>query len=275
MNSANHFNELDGVHLATKARVRFGVIALSLLCTTSIGAATVKTVVNADPPMCAQLLNMVRDAGIPEMTDAQLCDFRFSGMPTSMTQGFIFPHWRKIAVADADAPAMYLRMITANRSPHSKARRPDYALAQNAAQQAVNDKNLVFYTGTVPVSGLMLEKNMMLSKPVSTRNLTFVSMALRRCSKLQDVLPSPFFAVFEKPDLMSPVPVAIDMSGKEIALWKGAPVLLYVSYRWEAIPPLPTGINVRLDNLWWSEGAKGRLDAAITGGTHCSFTIDK
>jgi hypothetical protein len=272
--TASKRNSVSGHEIIPKMRARLGLAMLALLCTTSVGAATIKTVVNADPPMCAQLLQMVKDARVPEMTDAQLCDFRFSRLPTSMTRGFTFPRWQEMAVADGSA--MYLRMIAANRPPHSVATLPNYVLAKNAAEQAVRDKNLAFYTATVAVSGLALDKTTMVSRPVNTRDLTFVSMELRRCSKLQDVLPSPFYAFFEHSDLRTPISTSVYMAGDQIAEWKGKILVrLNVSYHWVKIGTALPEIVVDLENLWMSSGGGRRFDAGLTGGTRCSLIIDQ
>jgi len=110
---------------ASRMWTRIGVALVALMASACVGAVTIKTELNAKPAMCAQLLHAIKAAGIPQMTDAQLCDFRFANLPPSKTEGFTFPHWLPLAVADP--PAMFVRMIKANRAADSVANRPDYS----------------------------------------------------------------------------------------------------------------------------------------------------
>jgi hypothetical protein len=97
-----------------RAQVLLAVMALA--CTGTTGAAvSIKTVVNSDPAACGSLLAMVKAAGVLNMSDEQLCDFRFARLPSSQTKGFAFPTWTVLPVDDP--PAMYFRLLHANLAP--------------------------------------------------------------------------------------------------------------------------------------------------------------
>ncbi|WP_153242655.1 hypothetical protein [Frateuria defendens] len=258
-----------------KVRTHLGVAVAAWLCTASAGAVTIKTVVNADSSMCGQLLKMVEVAGVPQMTDEQLCDFRFARLPPSMTEGFTFPQWKELAVADA--PGMYVQMITANRAPHAPYGLPDLSSRREAVNQAMHEHNLAFYKTILPVSEFKFDYKTSSVTTVSKRDLTFVSMDIRHCSKLpyKDLIAFPFYAAFAGTDLKNPVPTDSIMSGDQMAWWRGNRLVrINVSYHWVTIGSRPPGIVVDLENLWWHPEER-KLDAAITGGTHCSFSIDK
>lgn len=246
------------------------IASTSLLLTASVGAAT--AVVNSDQRMCGALLGLVNDAGIVKMSDAELCNLKFASIPAAKSHGFTFPKWSHLSVADA--PAMYVNMISANRSSHSVAYKPDFALAKRLAQQGAEDKNLDFFTATVPVGEWTLEGSSVMPRYAHIRDLTFVSMELQRCTKLRDIIPSPYYASFEKADLKTSIPASIDTSGSEITFWGGKPYLISVSYRWTT-PGLPGPVVVvMLNNLWWSPG-NDHIDSGLTGATKCSYRIEK
>jgi uncharacterized membrane protein YidH (DUF202 family) len=246
----------EAVNLAwTRSCVAF----VSFVCSACVGAATIQTVVNDKPPMCAQLQKMIEAAGVPQMTDAQLCDFRFARLPRSMTFGFTFPHWQEIAVADA--PSMYLRMLVANRAPRSAAPPLDLSWARDRATQAALDHNLAFYRTTLPLDG---------------RNVTFVAMDIMRCSKLPYMrdLGFPYYATYDQPDFREPEPSFTITDGVQIALWgKTTPVRLEIFNHWETGGGTAPAVVVMLENLDRFP-AQGRRDAILNGATTCSFYIE-
>ncbi|WP_199100681.1 hypothetical protein [Dyella sp. ASV21] len=274
-NRSHMRNGVGGVPFTTHqgwGRVLAGLIAWAF--SVGVGAATIKTVVNEKPPLCGQLLDMIKAAGIPQMTNEQLCDFRFAQLPPSKTQGFTFPSWHEVAVADP--ASMYLKLIVANRPPHAPYGLPDLSKHREAANQAVRDHNLAFYMTTLSVSELTDDVNTSPTMTVSRRNLTFILMDIRHCSRLpyMGILDHPYHAAFESSDLQTPVPTGA-ISGMQIALWKNEfPVRIIVNDRWMPIGGQSVELGVDLENFWWHP-AQGKIDAAMTGGTLCSFRIER
>lgn len=247
-------NTLDRVWL------RLGSALAAMTASIAVGAVTIKTEINAQPAMCGQLLHMIKAAEIPQMTNAQLCDFRFATLPPSTIKGFTFPHWRPLAVTDA--PAMFMQMIKGNRAPDSVARQPDLSALHNAAIQAAQDHNLAFYTATLPMGA---------------RNITFVMMDIQRCSKLpyMSVLDHPFYATYEQGDLRVPVPTDVNTGSDELAFWDGAMLVgISISDRWLLIGNPPATIGINLDNIRLSSHQWPKI-TTISGGTLCGFSAEK
>jgi hypothetical protein len=162
---AHAHRELTAQH----GRVRLWVAVLALACTGTTGAAvSIKTVVNSDPAACGSLLAMVKAAGVLNMSDEQLCDFRFARLPPSQTKGFAFPTWTVLPVDDP--PAMYFKLLNVNMAP-DKVSSYGYPWPEltSAAKQAAADRNLVFSRTELPLEG-------------KGAPLTFVQMDAKQCS---------------------------------------------------------------------------------------------
>lgn len=257
-------------------RSRLAVGLCTLLCAAGAGAATITTVVNSDPAMCARLLEMIKAARIPEMTDRQLCEFDFSQLPPTVTKGFTFPHWRRLDVADG--PALYVKMLHANRAPGSVATEPNYAKERQHAEEATRLGVLAFYTTQIPISAVTL--NASYSPPTAgSDRWTILSMRQTQC-------PSPVdrwmvgrygdYSIFEGPEMATPVPINVAAGGSQLAMWNGKLVQLYVAATWLKLGSGPPSTFVALDNFWWSLRMGGtKSGTGMWGGTHCSFSIDK
>ncbi len=252
------------------------VLAGVMIWSLAAGAATtITTVVNSDPAMCGRLLQMIKAARLSHMTDKQLCEFHFSQLPPSVTQGFTFLHWHRLKVADG--PALYVKMLRANRAPGSVATEPDYARERQHAEEAARKGVLAFYTTQIPVSAVTPPGVPQTAPTAGSNQWTVLSMRETKCPSA--VLPWMAgrygdYSIFEQPKLHTPVPINIAVGGSQLALWYGKLVLIYVSPSWTAIGPEPPGIYVSLDNFWWSPGGEG-MRMGMTGGTHCGFSIDK
>ncbi|WP_188795859.1 hypothetical protein [Dyella nitratireducens] len=240
---------------------------------TVVSAASITPVVNLDPKLCGDLLGVIKEGRIVNLSNDQLCNLKLATLSAAAAHGFSFPQWSPLSVPDASD--MYVKMISANRAPRSVAREPDYANAKRIAQQASAENNLSFYTASVPVEGEWTTKNSSLTPThANVRDLTFVSMELRRCSRLRDTISSPYYASFEGPDMKVAIPTNSDTSGAELTLWKGKPYLIGITYKWEPEGPSHSAIVVMLNNLWFSSGSE-RFDAALSGATKCMYRIEK
>lgn len=246
-------------------RARLLVAVLALAGTGTTGAAvSIKTVVNSDHAACSSLLAMVKAAGVLNMSDEQLCDFRFARLPPSQTKGFAFPTWTVMPVA---APsAMYFKLLNVNLAP-DKVSTYGYPWTDliDAAKQATADHNLIFYKTELPLEG-------------KGALLTFVQMDVKQCSTLAYMrhITVPYYAVFDQPDLQRPDPVKMSASNaNQIALWKGhIPVEITIDNHWEWLRfvPEPPSIVVTLQGL-----ARSSVDGPFEGAIHsypvCQFNI--
>lgn len=252
------------------ALARRVVLAIVGLLGTGLAGAvtTVQTVVNSDHQACGKLLAMVKAAGVRTMTDAQLCDFRFARLPPSMLQGFTFPHWEAMSVADPTG--MYFRLRTANVAPRSMAatNTSPWPSLMKSAHQAAADNNLAFYKAELQLEG-------------KGAPLTFVLMDdVKNCSKLPSYLENmgvPYYAIFDRPDLQHSEPVFPSSESVQIALWKGnIPIQLSIWPYWVSVSDddLKSMIQVTMEGL-----ARSSIDGPFNGAIHaysvCAFNIIK
>lgn len=219
---------------ATKSREgqrlgRAAVVIAAMAFSGVVGATTIQTVVAYDPVACSQFLNMVKMAGVPDMSDAQLCDFRFERLPPAITKHFVAIAWKPLVVEDP--VAMYRRMWQAHEikgDANNLHPGPDLI---RAAQQAAADHNLGFYTAQVQLQG---------KGPM----ITVVKMDVMRSCTIPPsyMMPIglPFYALYKSSSLQEPL--AIDPppdDGEQMMLWKGkalrVPVLMNVDMYW--LPP--------------------------------------
>lgn len=210
------------------------LVAIAFLTLSGLAGArtTIKTIAAHDPLACRQFLDMVKAAGIPEMSDAQLCDFRFERLPPSIAKHFTAIDWKPLEVKDP--VAMYRRMWVTNKinDGHNNMHfAPDFLAA---ARGAAADHNLGFYTAQVRLQGKGPE-------------VTVVKMdVLRGCTKLPAYLknmPMPFYALYKGPLLQHPLPIYLPpYDGEQMMLWgqdgQQIPYLMHVFYKWES-PIIP------------------------------------
>jgi hypothetical protein len=261
---------------SVKAKVTTSIFVgvVCALLTASIAATTVSSVVNSDPTLCGDLLSVVNNSGIATMPDDQLCDLKFASISSARAHGFHFPNWSVFPVTN-DAE-MYAKMIASNRSKHSKASIPDYARAESAVKQAVEEKNLSFYIATVPVGEWTLERGSLTPLYTNIRQVTFVSMELNHCSRQRLAISAPYYASFTGPNLKTPIPAISDTSSAELVLWGAKPYLISVRYSRpiDAKSP-PSPLVIMLNNLWWASGNGNAADSGLVGATKCMYRIEK
>lgn len=202
------------------------LVAVAALILSSVAAAgtTIKTVVAYDALACRQFLDMAKAAGIPEMSDAQLCDFRFERLSPSVAKHFAAIDWKPLKVEDP--VAMYGHMWIANKGVHV-VDGPQWSSLMNATRDAAADHNLGFYTAQVQLQG---------KGPVVT---VLKADVVRGCSVLPQYLkdmPIPFYAVYKGPSLQHPIPFWLPPENTQMMLWKNKglriPVLTEVSPWW-------------------------------------------
>jgi hypothetical protein len=251
------------VEVKRHGRVRLLTAMVALACTGTTGAAvSIKTVVNSDPAACGSLLAMVKAAGVLNMSDEQLCDFRFARLPPSQTKGFAFPTWTVLSVDDA--PAMYFRLLHANLAP-DEVSNYGYPWSDqiNAARQAAADNNLVFYKTELQLEG-------------KGSPLTFVQMDIKQCSKRPylKVIGFPAYAVFDQFDLKNPLPVKPSWtSDTQIFLWESRiPVEINITNQWFRIDDRSKAMQITMQGL-----ARSAMDGVFHGAIHdypvCAFNI--
>lgn len=250
-------------------RTRFVVAVLALFCATSAAAATtIKTKVNEDPEMCSQFLEMIKAAGIPEMSNAQLCDFRFEQLPPAKTRHFSTVHWRPLEVKDP--AAMYFRMRMANVAGPPSNDGPPWPNLMKALAEAVADHNIAFDTTQVQLQG-------------KGPKVTIVKMdVVRNCSllpKYLGVMGVPYYAIHKGQALQHPLRIWIPHESWQMMLWKHKqlqiPVLLGIWPNWG--PPLPGPhdyLNIlTLDTLVPDNVANGKFHDTVSNYGRCDYDL--
>jgi hypothetical protein len=240
------------------------------------GAVTITRSVNRSPELCRQFLAMIKAAGVPHMTDAQLCALSFAKLPASKTAGFTFPEWKVLPVANP--PRMYFKMYLANWPPHGRARLPmglDGAIA--TIEHAVQRHDVAFYTVTLPTSLWFSPSLTAAQRKVMPPSLTFVKMQIPDCSRA-NLAGTRYYAFFTKPNLSASIPQMSLYNGSEIALWKDLhgrewPVGIYVSPLWLVNQGKP-GIVVSVDSMAW-QPKSWFSDTGLAGSTACAYNIEK
>lgn len=217
----------------------FAATASIVLSSAAGAVTTIETIAAGDHTMCQQFLTMVKSARVPQMSDSQLCNFRFARLPRSITKGFTFPHWTQIQVDDP--VDMYVHMLDSYVQPGSNFKPPWPAQAKAAVRQAADDQNLVFYTTQVRMGG---------KGPL----ITAVQMDIRReCAKLPTYMKYmgvPFVAWFKDAALHHPLPTTGIPYTKELAIREERdlriPVLLHVEPLWAL--PIRASLNPAYSN---------------------------
>lgn len=146
-------------------------------------------------------------------------------------------------------------------------------MQKKAARKGV----LAFYTTQVPISAVTINASSPTPPTAGSNQWTIVSMRQTRCpSAIPNIAVGRYwrYSIFEQPELRIPVPVNIAAGGSQLALWHGKLVLLYVSPSWTKIGSQPPWLVVSLYNFWWALGGD-TFPNGMSGGTHCSFNIDK
>lgn len=257
---------------------------------TAAGAGTIREIVNSNPQLCHQIVDILKTAGVPSMTDAQLCKFHFDQLPASMTKGFAFPQWTELNAADP--LETYKQMVLANWPTNQALGAPPQAffrllrgVYQNyeVLRRATDEHAIHFYTATVPArpwSGVSSEQSHMLKQLPA--NFHFVKMELDFChNKSFDF--GPVYAVSYRPDLKQPVD-AVDLDNGVITLWHGSMLQIGTgTTQWFRLSnAYPLSIDVSVNLITWHSSTeysnvfKQPIRAGFSyGPTVCAYSITK
>lgn len=268
------------------------VLVTAMSWSLTAGAATIREVVNSSPQLCHQFESVLKTAGVPNMTDAQLCKFQFDQLPASMTTGFAFPQWTKLQVSDP--LEMYKRMVLANwRTDWAKSVPPqdffgNYIEGQyesyKAVVQASDADAVTFYTAILPArewSGVNgVHSNIVKFLP---KHFYMVQMRLSLCTdKASQNVTGNVYAASYQPNMEKPVD-ASSLSGYLI-LWRDSLFLIHVGGQWIDQPVMsrPT-FGAEVTVLQWHPSSKHSkmyrpqpYRAGFSAGpTVCSYSIDR
>lgn len=272
--------------LLLNCAVSAGVMLISL----TAGAATIREIVNSNAKLCKQFVGVLKAAGVPNMTNSQLCKFHFDHLPAAMTKGFTFPQWTKLAVADP--LVMYKRMVLANwpsnvdlgAAPHAFfATLKGIYEAYELLQKASRGKAIHFYTAMVPArpwSGLLSNESDALKRLPAEFHL--VRMDVDFCQNNNFRFLDQSYAVSYRSGLRDPID-ASDLSGGIIALWHGSLLKIYTGPTlWKPPGPGPLSIDAIASNLYWQPSVgysnlwKQPIRAGFSGGPNvCWYSIEK
>ena len=257
-------------HWTATIRIHFVVTMLVLFCATPAGAgATIRTKADGDPVLCGQFLEMINAAGIPEMSDAQLCDFRFDRLLPAKTKHFTTVHWNPLEVKDP--VAMYHRMRMANVSGLPSNDGPPWPNLMKALAEAVADHNIAFYTTQVQLQGKGSE-------------VTVVKMdVVRNCRKLPRYMQHmgvPYYAIYKGKTLQHPLRIWIPHESWQMMLWKHKglqiPVLLEIWPQW--VGHLSGGPHdylniVTLNTLVPDNASAGKFHDTVSNYGTCEYDL--
>lgn len=234
-------------------RAAMGCLGVAFSVLARAATPTIHMKHSYDPEVCTAFLAMVKAAGIARMTDEQLCDFRFAHLPSSATHGFTFPVWKRISVTDV--PAMYFHLLQANVPAHGPFKMGyPWPNLMSAARAGAKDENLDFSV----MQAALQNKG---------KDLTFVQMDIKRCSnavykpfyskssrQMQPYVKDiglPFFSVFTKDDIKTPIPImAAPFVGGQVAFWKkNIPIELTSVNGWVRLPGRKPELILALNGL--------------------------
>lgn len=272
---------MRAIHLRHQRLLMHGIVLmLAMSWSLTAGAVTITRSVNRNPELCRQFLAMVKVAGVPHMTDAQLCDFSFAKLPASKTAGFTFPTWKELPVANTQD--MYIKMVLANRAAYPKGprltRNFDSVLA--SLRNEIQHHNVTFYTTTLPISLWSSAPSLNTAqRKAMPPSLTLVEMRVPDCSRSStNFVGGRSYAFFIKPELTASIPQLSLYDGTEIAVWKDRhgeewPVSIEVSYFWWPNQGR-LGIYASVVSMAWQPKSWFSV-AGLAGSTACGYHIDK
>lgn len=255
------------------------------------GAVTIREVLNSSPKLCDQFVSILKTAGVPYMTDTQLCQFQFDQLPASTTKEFTFPRWTKLSVSD---PAeMFKRIVLARWSVSwANSATPEqffgnYIQGLNQSYQlvlrAANERALNFYEAALPAhewSGV--DTSHLETLKFLPKNFYLVQMQANTCSdKTLRHLPNPDYAVSYQPDMKESFDSA-SLGDSEIALWHGILLLIHVDKWWsDQSERHPQSVNAAINwAVWYPPGYSNVNTQTFRAGfdpgrTICSYSIEK
>lgn len=254
-------------------RLRRILVAMAALTLSSGAGAvtTIDTIVNGDHLACRQFLAMVKMAGIPEMSDAQLCDFRFARLPPSKLEHFTALHWEPLEVTDPVALYQRMRMDNVVKG-FVRSLQPPWPNLLKATGEAAADHNLGFYTTQVQLQG---------KGPM----VTVVKMdVIRGCVQLPKylhVMGIPFYALYKGPKLKHPLHVAPAPDGRQMLLWESKglhiPVLMEVLPYWSSPDKLDRPVayfnQMTMNSLVPSRLPEGTVHDVIYSYGTCQYNL--
>jgi hypothetical protein len=243
-------------------RTFWGVLALA--STATAGTVTLKTVNAFDKPACAALRKIVISAGVAQMTRKDLCDFRFARLDPSKTDGFVFPEWTELAVAD---PVAQFRAMSLGNNPPGEtylgSPRPDILESVSINSRS---KNLAFYTTRVQIEGKGDEETLLMADIKSCHG-----------GEINNDMGAPAVFAFNdraltKQEPMQPASFAL--GGAQVALWKGhIPIALTISSDWTKIGSWGESLVVGM--VGWNRASDDAGPEYINAYTVCTFTLQR
>ncbi|MDE2154593.1 MAG: hypothetical protein KGJ32_01675 [Xanthomonadaceae bacterium] len=246
------------------------IVAMGLSGLAGAAGTTIKAIVGRDSLACQQFLAMVKAAGIPDMSDAQLCDFRFARLPVFKANHFTAIDWRPLEVKDPLEMYRHMRMANVQGPPANDG--PPWPDLMKAVAEAKADHNLGFRTAQVQLQGKGPE-------------VTVVEMdVIRNCSKLPKYMLHvgvPYYAIYKNVALQHPLRFWIPHESWQMMLWSHnglqVPVLLGLQSSWS--PPIPQAklvayLNtVTLDTLVPNKAATGKFHDTVSNYGSCAYDL--
>lgn len=255
------------------------------------GVVTIREVVNSNPQLCHQFVDILKTAGVPQMTDAQLCKFHFDQLPASVTKGFTFPQWTELKVTDP--LKMYKQMVLANWPSNIALGAPPEAFfagfqgwyqTYKLFQQAVHEHAVDFYAATVPAhlwSGLDSNQSVALKQLPS--EFHFVRMDVDFCHNRGFRFLGQSYAASYRPGLSNPID-ANELADGLIALWNGSLFKINTGPTlWSKVSgPDPQSIDAIVSVAYWQPSVeysslwKRPIRAGFSSGrTVCAYSVEK
>lgn len=270
-------------------RARCFVLVGAMACSFGAGAVSIRQVVNSNPTLCHQFVDILKAADVPHMTDTQLCKFRFDQLPVSLTKDFTFPHWKELKVSDP--LQMYKRMVLANwrgnwaKSATAKQFFGNYiqALYQGyqVVEQAANKQAVKFYTTMLPAPQWSGDSGQPEAIKRLPKNFYLVQMRINFCRDRQ-LRFGDYYAVSRHADLKESFD-ADALGATSIALWNGHLLLidvgptLWLDRPKASLPSINPTINL---GAWYPSGYSNVYQQPFRAGfspgpTICSYSVQK
>ena len=268
---------------------RVAAVIGGILFSLAAGAVNIRENVNSRPELCRQFADIIKASGVSNMTDAQLCHFRFDQLPAVAAAGFTFPTWKPLKVSDP--LVMYKRMVLANwgadwadsATPQQFFGNYIQGLYQGyeEATLATREHAVSFYTATLPTSKWFGHASQPETLKRVSMNFHLLQMRINFCAD-KKLRSAPYYAVSYKPDLNNPFD-STALDGSTIALWHGDLLLIDAGPTWwfnqpESPPPSITfTINWA---AWYPSGYSKVYQHSFRAGfdpgpTVCSYTIEQ
>ncbi|QWT21179.1 hypothetical protein KPL74_03985 [Bacillus sp. NP157] len=251
-----------------RAFVKALLLSMPFSATVVAGSVTMRTVTNLNGPVCAALKRMIVGANIQRMSDQDLCTFRFSKLPPSKTEGFVFPRWSEFTVSDP--VATFTTFLKGDRWSSSGETSPMDFTAPNRSvspSQLAVLRGLTFSRTQVRLLGAKEE-------------MTLVSVDVPGCRNAaieNDIAVPAIFAFRDDGRVYQEQtrPTSRETGGEEIAFWKGnIPVRLSIFNAWVRPKNLDTsGVVIELMEL--SRRGDSSQGEYLFAYPTCAFSLEK